>query len=392
MALPSSSPVPIEADTGAGYGADPVSSGPYAITSVDPATGILLDRNPHWDPATDDGPHRAARPGRRPHRAGRRGARPGAAGRLGRRRHLRHRRPGRHDRAARRGRGRPRAGPGGRRDHRRRPAARAAHRRRPDGQPGCRAAVAAAIDRRGVQEQLGGAVNAVRSSQLWPRALDGGPEDADPRPDLAAARAALEACGQPDGFATVLAVADTPSSVDVAEEIAGQLAEVGIEVEVRPLRRDHVLRHRRRQPGQRRGQRLRHRPGHLDGGLPDARRRSWRRWSTAAASARSATPTTRGSNDPAINALIDQARAAGRETPPPGARSPTPRGHRCLRAAGRDPRAAGRRAAAAQRRGDAAVQRLRPRHRRRASTEASPEPASVAGRGAPPDRRALEKS
>ena len=28
--------------------------GPYAITSVDPATGILLDRNPQWDPATDD--------------------------------------------------------------------------------------------------------------------------------------------------------------------------------------------------------------------------------------------------------------------------------------------------------------------------------------------------
>ena len=46
--------MPIEADTGAGYGSDPVSSGPYAITSVDPATGILLDRNPQWDPATDD--------------------------------------------------------------------------------------------------------------------------------------------------------------------------------------------------------------------------------------------------------------------------------------------------------------------------------------------------
>jgi peptide/nickel transport system substrate-binding protein len=99
----------------------------------------------------------------------------------------------------------------------------------------CRAAVAAAIDRRGVQDTLGGAANVVRRSQLWPRALDGGPEDPDPRPDLDAARASLEACGQPDGFDTVLAVADTPSSVDVAEEIAGQLAEVGIRAEVRPL-------------------------------------------------------------------------------------------------------------------------------------------------------------
>src|SRR3954454_4511168 len=54
MALPSSSPVPIEADSGAAYGADPVSSGPYAVTSVDPKTGILLERNPGWNPATDD--------------------------------------------------------------------------------------------------------------------------------------------------------------------------------------------------------------------------------------------------------------------------------------------------------------------------------------------------
>ena len=100
----------------------------------------------------------------------------------------------------------------------------------------CRAAVAA-VDRpaRRCRRTLGGAVNAVRRSELWPRALDGGPEDPDPRPDLDAARASLEACGQPDGFDTVLAVADTPSSVEVAEEIAGQLAEVGIRVEVRPL-------------------------------------------------------------------------------------------------------------------------------------------------------------
>jgi peptide/nickel transport system substrate-binding protein len=101
--------------------------------------------------------------------------------------------------------------------------------------PDCRAAVAAAVDRTAVQEQLGGGVNAVRRSELWPRGLDGGPEDSDPRPDLAAARASLKACGQPNGFSTVLAVADTPTSVDVADQIAGQLAEAGIQVEVRPL-------------------------------------------------------------------------------------------------------------------------------------------------------------
>ena len=55
LALPSSSPVP---DRGRHRRATTASTrsppGPYAITSVDPATGILLERNPQWDPATDD--------------------------------------------------------------------------------------------------------------------------------------------------------------------------------------------------------------------------------------------------------------------------------------------------------------------------------------------------
>ena len=99
----------------------------------------------------------------------------------------------------------------------------------------CRAAVAAVVDRRAVQTTLGGPVNVVRRSQLWPRGLPGGPEDGDPRPDLDAARAHLAACGQPDGFSTVLAVADTPSGLDLANEVARELAEVGITAEVRPL-------------------------------------------------------------------------------------------------------------------------------------------------------------
>jgi peptide/nickel transport system substrate-binding protein len=75
----------------------------------------------------------------------------------------------------------------------------------------------------------------VRSARLWPRALGDGPEDADPQPDASAARAALAECGMPDGFATVLAVPDTQTSVEVAAVVKGQLAEVGIEVEVRAL-------------------------------------------------------------------------------------------------------------------------------------------------------------
>jgi peptide/nickel transport system substrate-binding protein len=99
----------------------------------------------------------------------------------------------------------------------------------------CRAAVAAVVDRRAVQEAFGGAENAVRSSLLWPRALAGGPEDPDPGPDLAAARASLTACGRPDGFSTVFAVPDAPTSVTVANALAAELAQVGIQAEVRPL-------------------------------------------------------------------------------------------------------------------------------------------------------------
>jgi peptide/nickel transport system substrate-binding protein len=235
MALPSSSPVPAEADTARKYGADPVSSGPYAITSVDPATGILLDRNPQWDPATDD--VRTALPDQVVVRTGLTGVerdqallagsadiditgtgvQPATTARLAED----------EDNSVR-----------GRVDDLTTGAVRLLAMPtdvKPMDNADCRAAVAAAVDRRTLQKTLGGADNAVRRSQLWPRALDGGPADPDPKPDLGAARAALKKCGQPDGFATVLAVPDTTSSVAVADEVAAELAEIGIKAEVRPL-------------------------------------------------------------------------------------------------------------------------------------------------------------
>jgi peptide/nickel transport system substrate-binding protein len=235
MALPSSSPVPIEADTAADYGRDPVSSGPYAVTSLDPATGILLERNPSWDPATDD--VRTALPDRVVVRTGLTGVerdqallagsadvdttgtgvQPATTARLaGDEEHPVRDRVDDTTTGALRLLALPTDVA-------------------PMNNADCRAAVASAVDRAAVQRQLGGAVNAVRRSQLWPRGLDGGPEDPDPGRDLSAARASLQACGQPDGFSSVLAVADTPTSVEVAGRIAAQLAEVGIQVEVRPL-------------------------------------------------------------------------------------------------------------------------------------------------------------
>ena len=237
LALPSSSPVPIAQDTGAAYGGDPVSSGPYAITTVDPETGIVLDRNPEWDPATDA--LRSALPDRVVVRAG--------LDALER------------DQALLAGsadvdvsatgitmptQARLAAGGG----------AEVPLEDRIDGvttgavrllalptdvapmdRPQCRAAVGAAVDRGAVRDVLGGGDDALTTSRLWPSGLSGGPEETDPGPDPDAAREALAACGLPDGFSTVLAVPEAPGSVAVAHELARQLAEVDIEVEVRPL-------------------------------------------------------------------------------------------------------------------------------------------------------------
>ena len=288
MALPSSSPVPIEADTGAGYGADPVSSGPYAITSVDPATGILLDRNPQWDPATDD--VRTALPDQVVVRTGLSGVERDQALLAG---SADLDISGTGVQAATTSRlaeddGRPGARPGRRRHHRRRSGCSPCR-------PTSRRWTTPTAGRRSPRSSTAGPcrtrsaapVNAVRSSQLWPRGLAGGPEDPDPRPDLDAARArARRRAASPTGSAPCSPSPTRRASVDVGHRRSpSELAEVGITAEVRPLDAGDVLRHGRRQPGQRHGERVRHRAGHLDGGLPDRRRRSWCRWSTAAASA-----------------------------------------------------------------------------------------------------------
>lgn len=233
LALPLASPVPAENDTGAAYQDDPVSSGPYAITSVDPVAGIVLDRNPAWTPDSD--PVRTALPDQVVVRTGLNG--------LDR------------DQAVLAGSADADLSGTGVQE---------ATTARADGDdavadrvddvttgsvrllalpttvtpmtsPDCRAAVAAVVDRTAVQDALGGAGDAVRTSVLWPRSLPGGPEDTDPAPDLDAARQSLAACGAPDGFATTMAVPDAPSSLAVAESLVGQFAEVGIEVTVAPL-------------------------------------------------------------------------------------------------------------------------------------------------------------
>jgi peptide/nickel transport system substrate-binding protein len=232
MALPSSSPVPVENDSGGAYGADPISSGPYVISSVDAQTGIVLDRNPQWDPATDG--VRTALPDQVVVRSGLSGVARDQALLAG------------SADADLSGTGVQQATVSrlddevlaGRIDDVTTGAVRLLALPTtvaPMDNPDCRAAVAAVVDRTAVQKALGGPENAVRSSQLWPRALAGGPSDPDPAPDLRAARASLTACGKPDGFSTVFAVPDAPTSVAVAKALAADLAEVGIKAEVHPL-------------------------------------------------------------------------------------------------------------------------------------------------------------
>lgn len=52
-ALVTTVPVPADADTGESYGKAPLASGPYRIAEHLPGDRLVLERNPHWDPATD---------------------------------------------------------------------------------------------------------------------------------------------------------------------------------------------------------------------------------------------------------------------------------------------------------------------------------------------------
>jgi peptide/nickel transport system substrate-binding protein len=234
MALPSSSPVPAARDTRGTYGQHPVSSGPYVVSSIDPVAGIILDRNKQWSQATD--PIRTALPDRVVVRTGLSGldrdqallagsadvdvsgtgVQAATTARMVAESSPLHNRSDDMTTGAVRMLALP-SGVG------------------PMGDPHCRAAVADATDRSAAQKILGGAAGALRISQLWPGGVRGGPAESERGPDLAAARAALQACGKPTGFSTVLAVADLPANVALADALAEQLGRVGIRASVQAL-------------------------------------------------------------------------------------------------------------------------------------------------------------
>ena len=248
LALPVASPVPKAQDTRTGYGARPVSSGPYrfaAHTTAAPTGSLVLVRNPAWDRRTDairtalpdrielaaglDPAERDARladgradldvtgSGLQPEAAARTLADPGLAGRVDN--------PANGDLRMV---AMPVSVP-------------------PLDNVHCRRAVQYAADKAAVKQALGGDYAAALATTLWPRELPGYPAAAlypagpDNHGDLDRARAELAACGRPDGFRTRIATVNAGRGLLIAQTMQDALARVGITAELRPFPKDVYL-------------------------------------------------------------------------------------------------------------------------------------------------------
>ncbi len=234
MALPSSGPVPVEADTRAEYGEAPMSSGPYRVSSIDLVTGIVLERNPAWDPSTDD--VRTARPDRVEVRTGLASVERdqrilgGSAdldlgGGVA---------PESLDRVL----GDP--GIAARTDQIATGALQLLAMSinvEPFNRPACRLAVAAAIDVSAIQEALGGARLAQPTRGLWPSTLAGNmpASGSAPAVNVDEVRRQLSDCGATEGFSTIIATPNQARSLAVADALRVSLGAVGIEATVQGL-------------------------------------------------------------------------------------------------------------------------------------------------------------
>jgi peptide/nickel transport system substrate-binding protein len=239
--LPATAPVPKDKDTGARYKEEVVSSGPYMFEEYNEGVGFTLVRNPNWDPASD--PNRPALPDRYEVTLGvnqddldnrlingdididlaGNGVAPAARSRVLSDPALRARADN----------------PG---------AARLWYtsinpRVAPLDNVECRKAILFAADRTGYQTAYGGefAGGDIATSLLPPQIpgyqeFDLYPSGPDGTGDVEAAQAALEACGQPDGFATKMAYrSDRPAEKATAEALQQSLGRVGIELTLEPL-------------------------------------------------------------------------------------------------------------------------------------------------------------
>ncbi|MFW6641037.1 ABC transporter substrate-binding protein [Nocardiopsis algeriensis] len=103
----------------------------------------------------------------------------------------------------------------------------------------CRQAIMYAADRDSLQRAWGGESGGDIATNLLPPTLPGSDPESDLYPsednkgDLEAAKAKLEECGEPDGFSTTIAVRDgRDNDIDTAEALQESLKRVGIEAKV----------------------------------------------------------------------------------------------------------------------------------------------------------------
>jgi ABC-type transport system substrate-binding protein len=103
----------------------------------------------------------------------------------------------------------------------------------------CRKAVEYAVDKTSVQNALGGPIRGEIASTVLPPNITGYTKyDSFPTPnnsgDTAKAKAALQACGKPNGFSVGLSArADRPNEIHAAEAIQASLKNVGITANIK---------------------------------------------------------------------------------------------------------------------------------------------------------------
>jgi peptide/nickel transport system substrate-binding protein len=239
--LPGTVPVPEAKDTGVKYKEHVISSGPYMFEKYEEGKGFTLVRNPNWDKATD--PLRPALPDRYEVTLGVEandidnrlisgdldvdlagtGVQPASLARVLNDPNLKAQADN----------------PGSARTWYTSINPKVA----PLDNIECRKAIMYAADRTGLQAAYGGelAGGPIATSMLPPvipghQDINPYPAGADNKGDVEKAKAALQACGQPNGFATNMAYrSDRPKEQATAESLQQSLARVGINLTLKPL-------------------------------------------------------------------------------------------------------------------------------------------------------------
>ncbi|MFE4369114.1 ABC transporter substrate-binding protein [Streptomyces sp. NPDC056835] len=240
LAMPSASPVKAEKDTGARYGLDPFSSGPYRFQSYAPNKSLVLVRNTHWKKSSDT--VRAALPDKITVTFT--STSPGVSllsdvydldlttvglDGVNRARALATKDLKKYLDNPRTGFVRYAALP---------------QTVKPLDNIHCRKAVIYAADKQQLQTARGGPSVGDIAPNLLPPGLSGADPTYDPygtlqnggKPDVAKAERELRACGKPEGFSTTIVVGNGGAAdVGSAESLRDSLAKVGIDAEISQL-------------------------------------------------------------------------------------------------------------------------------------------------------------